>query len=1103
MFIPNLLGISRKSFGDDGVCLGNQIHDAITQQNIGLSAQYNSDTRTITALNSSDIPPGFLQTILNDVKSVYQSGRRPVVMDSRTAEGNLQIEFRKAPTPLEVIPALCFKRSKQIETQLECEQTSSPKKKNKEKNDLQPSFVLSNYDNTRLTKEEMEINSQSANVQNLFLGFGLFFSVCCENHINYDQLQIVRYLKGAITLDEIGLTKGNAAKYQTLTKIVDLALTHHTRITQTRILYPNSTYAIRTRILELLSPDLQTIDAYTLTVDPTKLKNPDYLKNPANWVPERIGFYAQRVLPGEYFKTIALSERLKKMDPETAVHALRGATASGKTTLAQAKFKAALDENGELSGSLNLDSMKFTLRTKTLDGQILLNTQVHEEVARGPLSQYRKDILRKTKLHVIYDGRLSLVEEFENEVLFAAKFRESQASIYDLDVPLSVSLERVLALRDPCGKGPCVNPKDIVKAWKEVRQSRAGIIERIKNNALVHSYQLLSSDEKGIVKVAAEKKGREFRVYKPDLFEASITLPSEGEIETLQQQKIDTAYIAKSAIPDESKDKMTQWRDLSVAKAVECQAMGIPASQGFIQVEEKKILAGKFGMAAIQPFSGTWLRDYPQIKEHLESEHRLHVRGADEGGKGLTWQTNKFAWKLNPVFNPEAQGGLQMKLGYFIVPAKNLSLCSSQSLSEKVLHDLEVRNPKGELLGYRFFVHPEAYEHFKVLHDSDIPFVKPEQSEFIGTPTSSYRSWAIRRVDEKEKQFEPFPGSVPFIVKLGVGDPGNTSRLLSKAEVQKSIQIQNAFDQLPKKDDFVLFPENLGLILQEIPGYPSNSTIGEIESVDSGLIVREFPQELLDGTCKIVSFSAVMSMERVKKENQGVCRLSSGDSSSDPLPLIYEIMDMAIKQGRVASPFEFIEKYLITGVLNTLELYIFQHGFSLPVHAQNLCLVLNPDNTPRGIALRDLGDIHRKEERFIETYSWFYKYHVFVKLLNVIAASESEFLPAIPGAPTQIGQQEPLPERSLYFYLQNKISKNSDFAEGLEKVGNLSISFKEYVQLLDKMDRKYLTMLSRYFDLKRANISLAPGSIPAAEMGSSGELALIALNQKLWRDALK
>ena len=179
--------------------------------------------------------------------------------------------------------------------------------------------------------------------------------------------------------------------------------------------------------------------------------------------------------------------------------------------------------------------------------------------------------------------------------------------------------------------------------------------------------------------------------------------------------------------------------------------------------------------------------------------------------------------QFNPLFNPEVQGAFQMKIGYFIIPLEQLELYQTDRISESVLKDLQVLTESGELTGYRLFVHPEAYTHFKDLFNAGIIFIKPEHSEFIGTPTSSYRSWAVRRVVKNQDSFLPGEKSTPFIVKLGV-ESRSTNRLLHTAEIKKSIDIQRQFDVMNNHPKLLIFSESIGLTLNNIPNYPPAGT---------------------------------------------------------------------------------------------------------------------------------------------------------------------------------------------------------------------------------------------------------------------------------------
>ncbi|HEV8052542.1 MAG TPA: AAA family ATPase, partial [Parachlamydiaceae bacterium] len=854
-----------------------------------------------------------------------------------------------------------------------------------------------------------------------------------------------------------------AARFLMITKIVDLVFMRQTLITGTRIVFKNSSYGLRTHLLQLLSPDIRTTDVYTYSSDPCKLKNVDYLLKPENWIPDRIDFYKEVVIPQCHNQMNALSKRLN--DDGKTIYFIKGGTASGKTTFAKQRFKDSLDENGELTGCLNPDNMKFILKNNTCNHHTMTNLQVHDEAVRGPLSACYDDILLEADSSVIIDRPFPLYEDFE-KLLHIAKKKGNKIEIMELHAPLNVVMRRVLQ-RDAKGKDPCVMPAEIRKSFLEAVRSRKAVIKRIKKEKMVNTYQLFCANHKGELGLVAEKQDDTFQILSPKYFNC-LKLPSEAKI----QAKMNAACNPMDDIP--------------LYKAIEYKALGLTHSEGIAQYKKEKDLSLFSGPIVTQPFSGDWLRDFPHVLEHIDSEQLRHVRGVDEKGRGLHWQTNKFAWKLNPQFNPEAR--FQMRIGYFIIP--NAQEITASTISESVLKGLKVKSETGNLIGYRFFVHPESYSHFHALHEAGIHFVKSEHSEFIGTPTSSYRSWIVRCVGED--QISPKKGSIPFIVKLGVMQLNDTSRLLPESEVQDSVWTQFDFEKREPNPKLWMFPETFGLSLRyNIENYPPLNICNN-SSIDSGMIIREIPADLLAGKCRILSFSALMSVEGVVNPQNGL-----ESSLGSPLPLIFDIINNAIEKGTVKSAFEFIQRYLISDIFDAWE-GLLKDTYSLPLHGQNLCLVLDSEDLPIGIAIRDFGDIGM-EERYIESYSWFYRYHIICKLLNVLVDTESYYLPPIDGAPVQMGNPIPLQERNLNYYLRKKVIGMAN-KDGLEKVlNNVSITFEEYQKLLKISDSSFLSLLSRIFNMEIEPL-MKDGIFPSAEMGSSQEIEMQKFNSKLFPD---
>jgi hypothetical protein len=558
-----------------------------------------------------------------------------------------------------------------------------------------------------------------------------------------------------------------------------------------------------------------------------------------------------------------------------------------------------------------------------------------------------------------------------------------------------------------------------------------------------------------------------------------------------------------------------------------------------------------YGLVKIQPFSSSWLIDYPQIVEHLDSEHILHVKGLDKNGEGLTWHTEKFKTDMNPRLNPEARvhgaktGGFQMKMGYFIIPEDKVNKITSISLSNDANKEVQIEDIGNGQRGYRFFVHPEAFDHFRALHsDPNIRYVSPENSEYIATPTSSYRSLAIRRIHaDKNGNITPARDSIPFVVKLGVGGSIlGSDRWLSTNEIERSVQSQQAFDTMDKENfngelrgghaasELFIFPETLGISLNNIDNYPPMEGDNKVAK-PSGMLIREFPKAFLDGECRILSMAALISCERTKKKYADICQLSNKLEGFSQLPLIFQIMEATIRAGKAESAYDFIQKYLIKGYIDAIEAVTFHEGMPLEPHSQNLCMVLNNDLTPRGYIYRDHGGIwvdiasrglqgkdltpfHRENhdvnaifksrgaisKSYVTHYSWFYRYQVFVKTLNTLTELANDSLgrnmPPFPGAPYQIGSPKKLTERNLNVYLKERLQKNPTHNVAIKNLKKLSLTLEQNQKALQLLDTYYNEVINRHFDMEKVGIKSEDGALPSAEGGSGKEYEKTITNHK-------
>lgn len=471
------------------------------------------------------------------------------------------------------------------------------------------------------------------------------------------------------------------------------------------------------------------------------------------------------------------------------------------------------------------------------------------------------------------------------------------------------------------------------------------------------------------------------------------------------------------------------------------------------------------GSVVVEKFDSSWLSSYPMVLDHVLSEHALHVKGLDDDLEGLTWHKEKFnATQHNPQLSPECH--FQMKVGYFLIPQDQL--VQKTSLLPPASH---VREQIYERIGgqnyVKFFVHPDAYEHYapllvdatviqdpvkaralesKDFNGKSMVFVSSQASSVLGTPTSSYRSWVVCDTAGES--------AAPFIAKVGVPcQVLGSDRWLSEAEIERSVGCQMAFDSmrasLPSSKEgcrFEVFSESLGIAIAH-PSYRDAYT------KHSGLLIREFPTDVLEGKVRIASCAALMSVESARSGGR---------------PWICDMIDASISRGECASAKEFVAKHFVDNYLEAIEPVVLAEGLTIEPHSQNLCIILSPGSDSRilGFAYRDHGGIwvdlasrvmHGQrvdffacnmmmdrglsterspqsskslvkaqgaiDRAYIQSFAWFYRYQVLIKLFNsTLDAGEGErWMPS--GAPYQIGLKEPIPERILSSYVVKHLAK--------------------------------------------------------------------------------
>ncbi len=383
---------------------------------------------------------------------------------------------------------------------------------------------------------------------------------------------LIDYLQGTARLEKIQLNHENAREFLKLVKLVDYALTWQGHLSSQKFKLKRTSYKIRTFILKLCSPQMNTCEAYTKTLLSSRMEDFPYLQDPSHWVAKRKGLYA-KLIANASIRTLALSKRLHPKAP--SIWAVRGNSGSGKTYyLAHDRsLQHALDEKGSLSGSLNPDTFKACLkRISPFTPPHLVNNQVHEEGA-ALFARYQQALSQEAlKLSLILDTRLLYVEDLKAHVIEPTRKRGGKAYLIDMDAPLLTSIHRML-IRDPFGKDPCVVLEAVIQGAVRMRENRLSIIEEVKKESLIKRYQLYHSGATGSTQLVAEKKKGTFKILMKESFKECVRPPSKEEIQQQIQQIISTEHIdlaiARLDIPCHQRPLLEKWKGKTIEEAMQ------------------------------------------------------------------------------------------------------------------------------------------------------------------------------------------------------------------------------------------------------------------------------------------------------------------------------------------------------------------------------------------------------------------------------------------------------------------------------------------------------------------------------------------------------
>lgn len=355
------------------------------------------------------------------------------------------------------------------------------------------------------------------------------------------------------------------------------------------------------------------------------------------------------------------------------------------------------------------------------------------------------------------------------------------------------------------------------------------------------------------------------------------------------------------------------------------------------------------------------------VKELLDEEQNLH-------NKDL-WGKNAFASNINPKYVPEENP--KFPLPYYLIQEEDAKFIQAGSLDKKIDEQLSLLVSGTKY--YKLFVHPESEAHYEFLKNA-YRYIGPEETEFLASPTSSYRSLVVW--NKKSKTAKPFIAKV----SLDKNVIGSIDRLVSENEVERSVANQKVFDRMGKEAldemNVKIFPESAGLIFQrELDGAPKKL---------GGQLIREIPEEVLSGTKKWISFSAMMSPNRTP-------------------PFIMDV----IKSSGLTS-YDFFREYMIKSYLEMFENLSLKSGVNFEPHSQNLVFETTNDLKPTGKwVIRDFGgvwpdaitmaknkgpiDVYMETNNaakfklrggrgnYISSYVFFYKRQVFDMMLEEVA----------------------------------------------------------------------------------------------------------------------
>lgn len=229
-----------------------------------------------------------------------------------------------------------------------------------------------------------------------------------------------------------------------------------------------------------------------------------YLDDPANWLEERAAFH-ENVVERELNLVRTLSERLQMVFNRPTVFVIRGNIGAGKTYLLRnhPMFAGVIDNEVSDTGVISPDKYKVWIRNDMANLCDLNHLQCHRE-SLSIRKKLEAVLWRERERSVIFDECLAW-EDRARELIRLADETGRRMVIFDLDVPLKVSLDRVYQ-RDPNGESPCVPVEEVKKRFSGSRSVRKLLVGWAMGNERV-DYHLFANGKPVFESVAGRQVG--------------------------------------------------------------------------------------------------------------------------------------------------------------------------------------------------------------------------------------------------------------------------------------------------------------------------------------------------------------------------------------------------------------------------------------------------------------------------------------------------------------------------------------------------------------------------------------------------------------------